>query len=159
MSVHTVRLISAKRWLLFDPLNAFWAGVFIVYVVQPVSFAETLISWHGDGVFEETLFWIFIGLLCVVIGYEHGIGPLRSRIIPRCPDRLIPSRLALSGYLLIGIGVVGYLYLFTSAGGVTNWLAVGRGGTDYANISGYLALLDELFAVGGSSSPFPCFLS
>ncbi len=146
--VHSVKLIFARRWLLFDPLNTFWAGVFIVYVVQPVSFAETFISWHRDGVFEETLFWIFIGLLCVVIGYEHGIGPVRERIIPRCPDQLIPSHLAFAGYLLICVGVAGYLYLFASAGGAAKWLSVGRGGTDYANISGYLATLADFLPLG-----------
>lgn len=145
---HSVKLITAKRWLLFDPLNAFWAGVLIIYVNQPISFAEKLISWHHDGVFAETLLWIFIGLLCVVVGYEHGIGPIRARIIPRCPAHLIPSRLVLSGYFLIGVGIVGYLYLFASAGGVTKWLAVGRGGTDYVNISGYWASLTSFLPVG-----------
>ncbi len=148
MVVHSVKLISARRWLLFDPLNTFWAGIFIVYVIQPISFAKTLISWHHNGVFEETLLWIFIGLLCVVIGYEYDIGPIRARIIPRCPDRLTPSRLAFSGYLLLGVGLVGYLFLFASAGGAANWLAVGRGGTDYANINGYMALLTNYLPLG-----------
>lgn len=146
--VHSIRLNIARRWLLFDPLNAFWAGVVIVYVVQPISFADRVISWHHDGVFEETLFWIFIGLLCVVVGYNQNIGLARARIIPKTPDRLNPSRLAYSGYFLIVIGIIGYLYLFASAGGVTKWLAVGRGGTDYANISGYLASLEFFLPVG-----------
>ena len=146
--VHSVKLIFARRWLLFDPLNTFWAGVFIVYIAQPVSFAKTFISWHRDGVFEETLFWIFIGLLCVVIGYEHGIGPIRARIVPRCPERLMPLHLAFAGYLLVGVGVVGYLYLFASAGGAAKWLSVGRGGTNYANISSYLAMLADFMPLG-----------
>ena len=38
MIAHTLSLIRRKRLLLLDPLFAFWAGILVIYVGQPLSF-------------------------------------------------------------------------------------------------------------------------
>lgn len=148
IAIHSLKLKNQWRWMLLDPLNMFWAGVLVVYVLQPISYAKTFIGWHQDGVFEETLFWILFGLVFVIIGYDYPIGHIRERLVPRCPVKFIPVRLAMGGYVLIALGVIGYLYQFDSAGGLYKWLAVGRGGTDWENVSGYLAALADLLPIG-----------
>lgn len=148
IGLHSLKLYSAGRWLLLDPLNLFWGGVLVVYISQPISHAATFIGWHQDGVFEETLFWILFGLIFVVIGYERPIGSIRARLIPSCPRRLIPQRLFLAGLILIFIGILGYLYQFASAGGAAKWLAVGRGSTNWENVSGYMTFLADLLPLG-----------
>lgn len=148
IALHSFKLKRQCRWMLLDPLNTFWAGVLIVYILQPISYATTFIGWHPDGVFEETLFWILFGLIFVIIGYEYPIGRIREKLVPRCPVTFIPERLAIGGYLFIVLSFIGYLYQFNSAGGVIKWLAVGRGGTDWENVSGYLAALADLLPIG-----------
>jgi len=47
MAAHTLSLISRKRLLLLDPLFAFWAGIFVVYIIQPLSFRPIFVEWHS----------------------------------------------------------------------------------------------------------------
>jgi hypothetical protein len=145
---HTLALIRKGHWLLLDPLNIFWAGIVVVYIIQPSSYASTLIGWHQDGVFEESLFWTLFGLIFVVLGYERPIGRIRTNLIPNCPKRFSPNRLYLASCFLLILGMVGYLYLFSSAGGFDRWIELGRGGTDYEKISGYIAGLADFLPMG-----------
>lgn len=148
IGIHTFKLHSKGRWLLLDPLNMFWAGVLVVYVMQPISHASTFIDWHPDGVFELTLFWTVFGLVFVLIGYEQPIGSFRDRIIPAMPYRFISTRFALGAYILIFMGIFGYMFQFASAGGAEKWLEVGRGGTDWDNVSGYMLATADLLPLG-----------
>jgi len=148
MIAHTLSLIRRKRLLLLDPLFAFWAGILVIYVGQPLSFRQIFIEWHSEELFEATLGWTLAGLLCVLWGYEWSLGVRLGLKLPRAPAKLSPVKLAVAGYGLVFLGSLGYLYLFASAGGVKEWLAVGRGGTDYENISGYVAQLADLLPLG-----------
>src|SRR5260221_2899979 len=148
MLVHTLSLIGRKRLLLVDRLFAFWAGILVIYVGQPLSYRQVFIEWHSEELFEATLGWTLGGLLCVVWGYEWNLGVRLGLRLPQAPGQLSPAKLSLAGYGFLFLGVLGYLYLFASAGGVREWLSVGRGGTDYENISGYLAQLADLLPLG-----------
>jgi len=55
---------------------------------------------------------------------------------------------------LLGIGLLGYTIQFASAGGVGEWLSVGRGGTDWAHLSGYTTWLADLVPLGVTVSLF-----
>jgi hypothetical protein len=64
------------------------------------------------------------------------------------PRQLNERRLAAAGVSLILLALLGYWHLITSAGGVTQWLAEGRGATQWENVSGYLATLTVLLPFG-----------
>ncbi len=145
---HTLSLICRKKLFLLDPLFAFWAGVCVIYIGQPLSYRDVFIKWHGEQLFDATLAWILLGLLCVILGYEWSLGIRLGLKLPQAPGRLSAAKLSFAGYSLILLGLIGYLYLFASAGGLTAWLSVGRGGTDYDNISGYIAQLADMLPVG-----------
>jgi len=148
MIAHTLSLISRKRLLLLDPLFAFWAGILVIYVGQPLSYRQIFIEWHSEKLFETTLGWTLLGLLCVLWGYEWNLGVRLGLKLPQSPAKLSPVKLTLAGYGLVFLGVLGYLYLFASAGGVNEWLSVGRGGTDNENVSGYVAQSADLLPLG-----------
>jgi hypothetical protein len=146
--LHTLSLVRRKRLLLLDPLYAFWGGIIIVYIVQPLSYGRIFIEWHSEEIVEATLGWTLLGLLCVVWGYEWNLGARLGLKLPEAPARLSPVKLTIAGCGFLFLGAMGYLYLFASAGGVNEWLAIGRGGTDYENISGYVAQLADLLPLG-----------
>jgi len=140
----------ARRGRLFilDPLNAFWAGVLVCYVWQPVIHHDTLVSWRGIEVVEKTLLMAVLAVLGVIIGYESRLGRGLVGFIPAMYPRLRPDRMAAASLALIGFGVAGYAYLVATAGGWSAWLSVGRGGTNWEEVSGYLAQLHSLLPVG-----------
>lgn len=146
--IHSIRLHATRRWLAFDPLNFLWAGVFVVYVMQPVMHAATLRTWHQPGIFEATLFWAFFTLSFVVAGYEMASKSSCAMYLPSIPSRLIPVRLTIVSFLFIGLGCMGYAYLISSAGDFKAWLAVSRGGTDWESVSKYVALLENFLPLG-----------
>jgi len=148
MAAHTLSLISRKRLLLLDPLFAFWAGIFVVYIIQPLSFRPIFVEWHSEELVDATLGWTLLGLFCVVWGYELNLGMRLGLMLPQAPAKLSAFRLTAAGYGAAALGLVGYSYLFASGGGVSEWLAVGRGGTDYDAISGYVAQLPDLLPLG-----------
>src|SRR5205814_1749410 len=125
IAVHTARLIRRERWNTFDPLNAFWGGVLVVYVIQPLSHGALYESWHSSGVMERTCFWVFFAMCFVVAGYECHLGPAMVRLVPAMPQRLHAIRMQWVAYVAIAIGLLGYVYQFASAGGFANWTAVG----------------------------------
>jgi hypothetical protein len=148
MGLHTLSLARRGRLMLLDPLFSFWAGILVVYVAQPLSFRHLFLEWHSAQLIDEALAWTLVGIACVMCGYEMDHGVRLGVRLPPAPDELAPLKLACAGYVLLLLGVVGYIYLFQSAGGVREWLAVGRGGTDYENISAYLGGLADLLPVG-----------
>ena len=148
IGAHSVSLALRKRFQLLDPLFAFWGGVLVIYVGQPIFYGATLIQWHSPAIYEETLFWTLFAILFVILGYERRAGVQLGNRLPRMPERLVPRKLTLAGYVLIGLSLVGYYILFDSAGGLQQWLAVGRGGTDFTNLSGYVTQCAELLPVG-----------
>lgn len=148
MVAHSLHLWHKGRWLAFDPLNAFWAGALVVYVYQPASFGEIYAAWHAPGLLEETLAWILLSFLFVIAGYEAKVGVKLGLKIPALPPRLAPGRLRVAGVVLMALGLLGYAYLVNSAGGLEAWLSVGRGGTDWEAVSGYMAQLEHLLPFG-----------
>jgi hypothetical protein len=148
IALHTVSLARRGRLLLLDPLFSFWAGILVVYVAQPLSFRGLFLQWHPADLIDDALVWTLLGIACVICGYESNLGVRLGRRLPYAPAQLAPRKLAGAGYVLLLLGVAGYLYLFHSAGGMREWLAVGRGATDYENISAYLGGLADLLPVG-----------
>lgn len=148
MAAHSYRLHATGRWMAFDPLNFLWAGAAVVYVMQPVMYSESLRSWRIPGILEKTLLWILITLAFVIVGYETRLGASVARALPLPPSRLKPMGLVVVSTLFIGLGFLGYAYLASTAGGMEAWLSVGRGGTDWAQVSKYLALLENFLPLG-----------
>lgn len=146
---HTIKLFMQKRWLAFDPLNSFWGGALFCYVLQPLADGALFMSWHKDGIIEASLFWVLFGLVFVIAGYESRVGVSWAEKAPAMPMRLVSVRVTMAAFSLIGLGIVGYAYLFASAGSLGQWLSVGRGGTNYLTISsGYLGQLPQLLGLG-----------
>jgi hypothetical protein len=148
IGLHAAMLYAEGRWLLFDPLNMFWAGCVVVYVLQPIKYGEVFIEWYSSKVFDETLFWAVCATAAVVTGYESGLGQTAGRSLPYLPERLSPGRTALAAMALLGIGLLGYSQLIATAGTVGAWLSVSRGGTDWQALSGYVALLADILPIG-----------
>ena len=133
---------------MFDPLNLFWAGVVMCYVMQPVSYAKTFINWHDEHLFVLTLFWILFGLVWVVVGYELPMGNRWGKRVPAMPGPLSPGRLGTVAMVAIGLGLFGYAYAIKGSGGMAQWLSFGRGGTDYEKNSTYLIELEDMLTLG-----------
>ena len=150
IAVHSHLLMSRRRRFAFDPLNAFWAGVLVCYVLQPVAHGRLFLDWQGPHIVTATTWWITFALLFVTIGYSARTGSRLGRALPGLPTSLRPNRLFVVSLLLIGVGVVGYAYQFASAGGLRAWAAVARGGTDWVGVSAYIAELADFVPLGAS---------
>jgi hypothetical protein len=148
IGAHVALLHSQRRWLLFDPLNMFWAGYLVVYVLQPIKYGDVFIVWYSSEVFDQTLFWTVCAAVAVIVGYESGLGQSAGRWLPRLPERLCPARTGLAAIALLAVGLLGYGELVASAGTLGTWLSVARGGTDWEAISGYVAVLADLLPIG-----------
>lgn len=145
---HTFYQMRRGKWLALNPLNAFWGGVFMVYVVQPIQFGEVLASWHTPGVMDRALLWSLLGFMFVVLGYEAGWGERWVRAVPAMPARLQPGRLLVVSIAAIGLALVGYSYLIGTAGSFAEWLSVPRGGTNWSAVNAYVAMLTYLLPLG-----------
>ncbi len=148
VGAHSSKLYQQRRWLLLDPLNAFWVGLVFCYILQPIIGAKLFLSWHPESIFVKTLLALLLGSVCVVIGYESRLGTATARRIPVPPARLSSSKLLISAIGLFCIGVIGYAYIINKSGGLWEWLSVGRGGTDVARVQGYLPELAQGLAGG-----------
>jgi hypothetical protein len=148
MAGHTFSLLRRGKWMALDPINAFWAGVFVVYIVQPVQFGDVFARWHPPGTMEYTLAYSLLAFGCVVLGYEAPWGVKFGQRTPRMPERLGSGRLMLTAGVLIGLGVVGYTYLIGTAASFSEWLETPRGGTDWKVVNGYIATLTTLLPLG-----------
>lgn len=145
---HFWSLYQKKRWLVFDPLNFFWAGASVIYIIQPIRHYQQLIGWYGEGLILETLFWIIFGIAFVIIGYEARWGIRWGNKIPAMPRELSPKGLLIVAFVLIGAGLYGWKLTFDSGGGILMWAATSRGGEDHENLSGYVTALAALAPVG-----------
>ncbi len=145
---HTALQVSRGRWLCFDPINSFWAGVLIVSVLDPLKNSEVYKSWHATGVMETALGWSLFGVAWVVVGYELSWGPNWARHIPDLPSKLGSARLFAAGVLMVGAGIVGYWLFIGTAGSFREWLSEGRGKTDFEALPGYINVLPQ-FLPGG----------
>jgi hypothetical protein len=145
---HTLYLMRRGRWLALDPLNAFWGGVVVVYIIQPIQFGDVTSSWHSPGILQATLAWALLAFGCVVLGYEASWGLKWGKALPHMPTRLNPGRVTMAGCGMIALSLVGYIYLIGTAGGFWTWLATPRGGTNWAVVNSYIATLIYLLPVG-----------
>jgi hypothetical protein len=148
IGAHAALLYAQGRWLLFDPLNMFWAGCLVVYVLQPVKYGDVFVVWYSSEIFDQTLLWIVCAAAAVIVGYESGLGRGAGRFLPHFPERLCPARTALAAVALLAAGLLGYSQLIASAGSLGAWLSVARGGTDWQAVSGYVAVLADLLPIG-----------
>lgn len=145
---HVYYMHRKGRLFIFDPLFTFWGGFYICYIKQPLAYADIFVSWHSPGAFEKTLFFSFVGVACVIWGYELGVGDRLARKLPNYTPALDPNHFFIAGLLIAAIGVGDYYFLFKSAGGMWEWLSWGRGGTDYDNVNGYVRELEKLSPIG-----------
>jgi hypothetical protein len=145
---HSLFLRHRRRWLFCDPLNLFWAGAMMCYVVQPVAFYDVFVGWHDESLIARTCGWVIVGFICVIIGYSLPIGYRAAKALPALPAQPDQRRVTISALILVGLGLVGYAYLMASAGGAEAWLAESRGATDVESISGYVAQLEGLLPIG-----------
>lgn len=154
IGLHALYLRARRRLLFLDPLNMFWGGVLVCYVLQPLQFGDVFAAWHPPGLMEESLAWILFGLFFVVVGYEVRLGQRWGWRAPALPTRLNPRRVMIASAVFMGIGVGGYGLMIASAGGLEAWASVGRGGTDWEKVSGYVAVVAQLLPLGVTLSLF-----
>ncbi len=150
MGWHFLHLRDQHRWVLLDPLNTFWAGILVCYVGQPILAGDIFISWHSPAVFEKTLLATVVGLVFVLAGYEARLGVDLAQKIPRLPAALSSGKLLVAAVALILLGLWGYLYVIRLSGGLSQWLSIGRGGTDFHKVQGYLPELTQALPAGVS---------
>lgn len=145
---HCVWLARRARWSPFDPLNLFWGGALVCYVNQPLSYGDVYAAWHSAGTLEVALAYVLLGMACVVVGYELPWGRSLAFRVPSVPATLLNGRALLGGATLVAMGLSGSIYLMSTAPSIADWLAVGRGGTDWGSTIGYLAQLENLLPIG-----------
>src|SRR5271170_4201311 len=148
IGLHMVLLMRRKQWLALDPLNPFWGGVLATYVLQSYSYYDSLVSLYSLDLLIKTLFMTWWAVVFVILGYESRLGSKWGMKLPNLPARLRPFGLFMSAMCMLGFGVFGYIYLMMSAGGFSAWIAVGRGGTQWTDINGYIAALENFFPAG-----------
>jgi hypothetical protein len=126
--LHALYLSRQRRWMALDPLNLFWVGAIMVYFLESLGQGGVLVQRHGAGLFSQTWLWIFVGCLGVICGYESRVGVRLGLGFPRFAPKLNPDRMQWIGTFLVMLGVGGYLYAFSYAGGMAKWAATARGG-------------------------------
>lgn len=145
---HSEFVYRNRRWSMLDPLNFFWAGALVIYVLQPLRFYNPLEQWYGEDGIIETLLVVLFGLVWVVLGYESRLASRVGRALPQLPERLVPNRMLVSCAVLIALGCAGWVLEFRSAGGIVSWAGQARGGTDYSAVSGYVRAMSSLLIAG-----------
>ena len=146
MVAHSLYQIRRGRFMMMDPLNAFWGGCLVVYFIQPISFYSTVHSWRAEGIIEETLFWIFVAMISVVIGYELPVGIKVGSRLPTLPARLNPSKLVFAAIILLGLSFLAMWYQASLAGGWSFWISNVRGAAPMA--TSYITDFQGLLPVG-----------
>ncbi len=146
-----VHLYIEKRhnhWQLIDPFNA-CLGVFaVIYIFEPIAYFDALRSAYGDGGMLLTQLWIIWAIIWLMVGYQLPFSRKLGNKLPSMPASLRPELLAGAGGVMIALGILGYLYTFASAGGIWNWLSVGRGGTNLEATTGYGVVLETFLPIG-----------
>ncbi|HTB34758.1 MAG TPA: hypothetical protein VK842_07835, partial [bacterium] len=145
---HAFFLWRRKRFFLFDPLMTFWGGFLICNIMQPLSYSDIFVNWHSVDNFNLSCFYSFLGVVCVVWGYEMDLGQRIGYRIPHVTRKLDPDRFFVAAIILSALGISCYYFLFQSAGGMWEWLSYGRGGTDYDKVNGYIREMEKLTPIG-----------
>jgi hypothetical protein len=148
IGVHYYLEKKRQHWQLLDPFNAFLAVFFIIYVLEPLGFYKPLHTSYGDPILYRTQLSIIWALPWLLLGYHLKVSQRIGLKFPNMPAKLRPDLLQVAGLVMICLGIFGYAYSANSAGGLTAWLAVGRGGTDYEATTGYGVVLETFLPVG-----------
>ena len=141
ISLHATYLIKKRRFLLFDPLNMFWAGFLVVYVMQSLELSTEISEKYTRDVIMQTLLWCAVSAVCVIAGYESGLGKRVSTYVPRMPSEPVRSRFLVIAAGIFLAAVLGIATKVSGAGGLDAWASVGRGGQVYAGLSPILNII------------------
>lgn len=145
---HFRRLARTGRWTVFDPLNFFWAGVFVIYVIDALSNHDAYSLWYGESVVEDALMWTLFGVVFVHIGYHIKTGARFAGHLPELPEQLARAPFLWVGVIFTLVGVCGWILLIESAGGISSWAGASRGAVDWEITSGYLGTMADFLYVG-----------
>lgn len=148
IAAHAIHVHHRRGWLAFDPLNAFWGGVLVIYILQPIEYGRILVFWYGTEIFEQTLLWCLFGFFFLIVGYESRLGVIWSRHYPSLAPRLEPSKTWLLGVAMALLGTTSYIVTMIAVGGFDAWSALGRAKSAAAEIPGYIAVLEVLLPAG-----------
>lgn len=154
---HGLYVARTRKFLLIDPLNVFWAGFIVVYVIQALELGVELVPMHSAGTLEASFTWILVAMCGVIAGYESPLGNRLGKRWPKLPPHLSANKITTAAFLSLAAGIYYYVPLVRSAGGLDEWLSVGRGQTDWEQISGYLGLLDPMIAFGITLLVLRCY--
>jgi len=145
---HIRKLQRQRRWTVFDPLNYFWVGAFVIYVFEVMSNYDTFELWYGQAAVEDAMMWTFFGLVMLHVGYHMKLGRQLSDRLPALPPRLarIPFLWASISFIIAGLW--GWIVIFDSSGGLHEWATQPRGNVDWEAISGYVGTIADLLNVG-----------
>jgi hypothetical protein len=155
---HGLWLASRKRWHLLDPLNFFWAGMLTIFVSQVFSDGATLLAWHGAEEIERTLLAAIFLSAFAIVGYESSIGFRHGLQLPAIATRMLPQRLYVLAWIIIGLAMCGYGLLFYRVGGIDEFLAVGRGWAEPVRDLPIPAFLQTLTLQLPAALPIGCLL-
>jgi hypothetical protein len=159
MVAHGLWQARRGRWQLLDPLNFFFIGMVMVFVVQLLQDGKTLIEWHGTPVLHNTLLAAIFVTAMAIVGYEAHSAVRVGWRLPSIAPRLDPGRLNLLAWFIIAAGLFGYALVFYRVGGMNEFLAVGRGwATPVRNLPYVPAFLQTLVMQLPSVLPVGCYL-
>jgi hypothetical protein len=145
---HCIREKIKKTFFIIDPLFFFWAGVFVIYIIEGISNHEQYVQWYGADTIEAAYAWIFIGLVMLHFGYGMQQGIKLTKKIPNLPSRISSSKILFISLTLCTAGVFGWSLQIQSAGGLAMWAATPRGGENWEELSPYVGQLSFLLTVG-----------
>lgn len=144
---HVVRYWVAGWYPLLCPLNAFFGGAIVVYVVQPMQWGLQFVEWYSESTYALTAFMVLIAMLFVAIGHSSAVGLSLAKKLPSMPERLVPHKMRRCGYIYVALGIVGYMYMAAGVGGMENWVN-SRGATNWKTALIYIASLSSLLPAG-----------
>lgn len=145
---HTYSLAKRRLFNVFDPLNAFWAGMLVVYFLQPIDFYDVFVSWYGRGAVQYAAFVSLLSVLCVIWGYESKLSYRVFGAFPIIPSKVSPDHLLWGGWLLVAIGAAAYAVIISEAGGIDAWLAIGQAKSAESLVSSYTFLAAQFWPLG-----------
>jgi hypothetical protein len=148
VGIHVLIERRRNHWQLIDPLNIMFGVFIIIYVFEPIAYFDALRSAYGETTLLRTQCYVIWAMICLTVGYHLPVSRRIGLALPSMPSRLRPELLHASGFAMIIIGLLGYAYSISSVGSISEWLSVGRGGTDYMSISGYGYMLESFLPIG-----------
>jgi hypothetical protein len=145
---HIRKLSRQGRWTVFDPLNFFWVGVFVIYIIEVMSNYDAYELWYGQAVVEDAMMWTFVGLVFLHVGYHLRVGRSLAARLPALPAKLARIPFLWVSIAFIVAGLAGWAIIFDSSGGLHEWATEPRGNVDWSAISGYVGTIADLLNVG-----------